>query len=158
MPTNTSTWRAPSGKPAMARSKSSGGAPLPGSATSGNPAGGFGDFVFDAQSAAPRKHGMDGDAVQPGRESAALLEAAQGPPRGDKGFLGAVLGRFALAGEAQAQSIDAGRELPVQTLEGAKVAAGRGGDEICRLSGGIHRPRTLQHLNRPHPFPLRLSH
>jgi hypothetical protein len=42
---------------------------------------------------------MDGDAVQPGGESAASLEGSQGSPSRYEGFLSAVLGRLALTGE-----------------------------------------------------------
>src|SRR5258708_40254425 len=48
-------------------------------------------FILDSESPAPGEYGVDGNAVQPGRESAALLEVPQRAPRSDEGFLGTVL-------------------------------------------------------------------
>ena len=118
----------------------------------GQPRSGLGHFVLDAQAPAPGKHGVDGDPVQPGRESAALFEVSQCSPSSDERFLGTVLGGFALAGETQAQPIDSRRELTIQVLEGGEITAGGGGDEFGRLSG-IHCSCNLQHLNRPHCVP-----
>lgn len=112
------------------------------------------DFVLDTQAAASGEHRVDGDAVQPGRKSAALFEVPQGPPSSDEGFLRTVLGGLALSREAQAQAVNSRRKLTVQVLEGDQVAAGGGGDEVDRLSRGIHSSRNLQHLNRPHCVPL----
>jgi hypothetical protein len=79
-----------------------------------------------------------------------LLEACQGSPGGDEGFLGAVLGRFALPGQAQAQAVDSRCKVPVQVLEGDEVAARRSGNEVGRLNGGVHPSGKLPHLSRPH--------
>jgi len=113
--------------------------------------------MIETQTSSSGKHRMDGDSVQPGREPAALFEAGQGAPRGNKGVLGAVLSCLALAGEAQAKAVDSGCELPVEVFERPLIPAGSSGYERGGFSGGIHRSGPLQHLNRPHRCPLRSS-
>jgi hypothetical protein len=101
---------------------------------------------------------MHGDPVQPSCETAALLEACQGPPSGNEAFLSTILGRFPLAREPQAQAVDPRRELPIQVFEGGEVAVGRGCYEFGRLGGGIHGSRSLRHLNRPYSVAQLLYH
>ncbi len=67
--------------------------------------------------AALREHGVDRDAVQPGRQLAAALEGRQRAPGGDEALLRAVLGQRWLAREPQAQAVDLSHVGAVQILE-----------------------------------------
>src|ERR1700689_4685471 len=60
------------------------------------------DPVPVPQPAPAGNDGADGDTLQPGRETTALLEAPKSPPRRHERLLNAVLGRFTLAGEPKA--------------------------------------------------------
>ena len=77
----------------------------------------------DAQRLGPspplRKDGIHGDAVQPGAETAADLEARQAAPGLDEGFLRAVFGRLALGRHAQAQAVHPPDVPPVQAASNA---------------------------------------
>lgn len=109
----------------------------------GQPRGRLRDLVRGPQAAPARDHGADRDALQPGREAAALLEARQPAPGRDEGLLHAVLGGLALPGEAQAQAVGARREAAIERFEGGEIARDRGGDEPGRLQV-LLRVRQLQ--------------
>ena len=91
----------------------------------------LGDFVLDTQAAASGEHSVHGDAVQPGRESAALFEVPQRSPSSDEGFLGAVLGRFALSGEAQAQAVNSRRKFEIWKSSGPRPSRWQWGSPMA---------------------------
>src|SRR6266478_6710542 len=106
---------------------------------------------------------MHGDSVKPCREPAAALKARQRAPRRNERFLRAVLRRLPLSREAQAQSINPRRELPIQTLECRRIAGSCRGNRIRRLSAGIHGENSVQSVNhsqlggRPKPEGLNVK-
>lgn len=50
-------------------------------------------FAAGGESPSSREHRVDGNAMQPAGEAAAVFEGRQRTPSGDKGFLNAILGR-----------------------------------------------------------------
>jgi hypothetical protein len=89
--------------------------------------------------------------MQPGGEGAVATEGGERLPGAHEGVLGQLLGPSGVAGEAQGEGIDPPVVLPVQLLEGARIAplgpchqqfgdgGDRGGDRLGAVQGGLHR-------------------
>jgi len=106
-----------------------------------------------------RKHDIDGDAVEPGRECAVSAKVIQLLPGRDEGALGQVLGGWHARGQTQAHRIDTADVGAIKLLERPGLAGLRLPDQVALVGARLVHKGRKEECGNPvgmtHQLPLR---